>query len=118
MEMNGKVYKSFDFTVRNNTNHFERFKINNTFYRLFFAYNRPNDVWSISVFKEVFDNGIDIVPIIRNINVVLGVDLFKQYKHLGIGSLWVIPFDSYNLKDPTANTLSGEYIVEWTYEIN
>lgn len=108
--------KHFDFIVKNNTNHFERFQIGNKSYRLYFAYNRPADSWSLTLYKEIFDDGVDIEPIVRNIRIVVGIDLFKQFKHLDIGSLWFFPKDSYGLEEPKQNFLSGEFIGEWTYE--
>ena len=58
-------------------------------------------------------------PIANSVSLSCGADIFIPFKSFGLGSMFVIPVDSRNYKDPigpTPETILDKYIMVWEHD--
>ncbi|EHL08971.1 hypothetical protein HMPREF0322_00394 [Desulfitobacterium hafniense DP7] len=77
-------------------------------FKLRVAYNRPGNVWLMSIY-----NGTTGALIIEGVPLVCGIDLFEQYRYLDLGSAIILNIGNTTMDNPDDTCLGVDFILVW-----
>ncbi len=86
-----------------------------TYYRFTKTLDLVSYQFSFQYLKKIDSWVMDIDSVIVGVNIVGGVDLTKQFKHLSVpqGVLELVDLDELN-RDPTQETLGARIVLKYT----
>lgn len=105
---------TYQFDFPSNTSYSFIHLVNGTYYKIHILYDAHTDSYYMNVDK--YENN-EFVNIINSINLTTGLDLFLQFKYLGLGSFFIIPAtDKQYRNDPRASTIKNSYFIIWEHD--
>lgn len=95
---------SYNFTANSGGNNF----------RIHIKYDLRHDMYYMDV--DLQQNGV-YTPIIHDINMTCGMDLFFPWHYYGLGILYIVPSDSrYYAEVPRADTITKYFYMLWEHD--